>query len=38
MAFQYYFLGLIPVAVFHGTFQIRAMMPIKILEYPVLIF
>lgn len=37
MTFQYYLLGLIPVAVLHGTLQIRAMMSIKVLEYPVLI-
>lgn len=37
MTFQYYLLRLIPVAVLHRTLQIRAMMPVKILEYPVLI-
>ena len=37
MAFQYYLLCLVPVAVLHRTLQIRAMMPVKILKYPVLV-
>ena len=38
MTFQYYLLGLVPVSVFHRALQIRAMMPIKVLKYPVLVF
>ena len=37
MTFQYYLLRLIPVAVLHCTLQIGAMMPIKILKYPILV-
>lgn len=37
MALQYYLLRLVPITVLHGTLQIRAMMPVKILKYPVLV-
>ena len=37
MSLQYYLLCLIPVAVLHRALQIRAMMPVKILENPVLV-
>ena len=37
MTFQYYLLRFVPVAVLHRTLQIGAMMPVKVLEYPVLV-
>lgn len=37
MALKYDFLRLIPIATFHRTLQIRAMSPIQILEYTVLV-
>ncbi len=38
MAFQDYLLGLIPIPVFHGTLQIRPMVPVQVLEYTILVF
>ena len=38
MTFQYYLLGLIPIAILHRTLQISAMVSVQILEYPVLVF
>lgn len=35
--FQYYLLGLIPIPVFHGTLQVRPMMPIQVLKYTILV-
>ena len=37
MTFQYYLLGLMPVAILHRTLQIGAMMPVKILKDSVLV-
>lgn len=37
MPLEYDLLRLMPVTIFHGTLQVRPMVSVEILEYPVLI-
>jgi hypothetical protein len=37
MALQYNLLRLVPITIFHRTFQIRAMVAVQVLENPILV-
>ena len=37
MAFQYNFLRLVPISIFHSTLQIRTMMTVEVLKYPIFV-